>query len=872
MPRRLACSLASLIGWAALGRSAAAAPSTQAVRRTAAITIDGHLDDPGWRGVPVATDFWQQRPKEGAPPQHRTEFQIAYDDHAIYVAVRAHDDAPAAIRRLLHRRDQDSAADWVGVMFDSYHDRRTAFGFALNAAGVQRDVLLYDDTSDDGSWDAVWWGATSVDATGWSAEFRIPLGQLRFAHDEQPWGVQVMRSVGRTGETDLWAPTPRATNGFVSRFGELTGVHGLQAGRRIELLPYATGGLGHAPHDVGDPFHGAIDKRGGIGLDAKLGLTSAVTAAVTINPDFGQVEADPSQVNLTANEVYFSEKRPFFLEGTEIFQAGIGLGDGPGGSDTLFYSRRIGAAPHGSIDGTYVDSPAGTSIYGAAKVSGKTAGGWSFGLLEAVTAEESATAVDDAGARTTAVVEPLTSYSLGRLRKDLRGGKTTLGAALTAVVRDLDDPALADQLHDRAVTGSLEFNHQFADDTWTVGLHAVGSWVHGSAAAILGTQTNFRHLFQRPDATHVEVDPTRTSLTGGGLVWNLAKSGGKHWRYGTGGDLRTPGFEANDLGFHGPVDALIAWVYGAYVDNEPGDRVLSWRVNLNGWAYGSLAPELFGDGGNVNANAQFANFWNVWGGVGVDNDQVDPGGTRGGPALGRDPSGQLFGGFSSDGRKAWSIYGNASARQTWAADDWTGSVDLGVNLQARSNVELFVGPSYATGTSHDQYVTEAADADGLAHYVFGRIAQETLALTVRGAWTFTPELSLQVYAQPFIATGAYREFKQAADTRAADHDQRFAPYQAGLSRAGDVYLVDQDRDGTVDYGFDVPDFNYRELRSNLVLRWQYRPGSAAFLIWSHNQSDVVTDGQLRLGRDLGALGRAASDDVVMVKVNYWLGL
>ncbi|MBK9031501.1 MAG: carbohydrate binding family 9 domain-containing protein [Myxococcales bacterium] len=867
-----------LVAVAAVATTATAAAqpplrATEAVRRAGAIAVDGHLDDAGWRGVPIASDFWQRSPKEGQPPGHQTEFQIVYDDQAIYVGVRAHDDDPGAIRRLLHRRDQDSHADWIGVMIDSYHDRRTAFGFALNAAGVQRDVLMYDDTNEDGSWDAVWSGATSVDATGWTAEFRIPLGQLRFSEDDRPWGVQVMRYVGRSGEQDMWSPSPRSSPGFVSKFGELGGVRGVRGGRRIELLPYVTGGLARAPHDAGDPFHDGVDPRYGVGLDAKLGLTSAVTAAITVNPDFGQVEADPSQVNLSANESYFAEKRPFFVEGTEIFQFGIGQGDGPGASDTLFYSRRIGAAPHGELDGEFVDAPTGTTIYGAAKVSGKTAGGWSLGVLDAVTGEESATAVDGVGARAEGVVEPLTNYGLVRVKKDLRGGKTTVDAALTSVARRLGGTGLGDELHDQAVTGGVAVSHKFADEEWMLRARAVGSWVHGSPAAIEATQTSFRHLYQRPDADHLAVDPTRTSLTGAGLVWDLGKNGGARWRYGLGGDVRTAGFEANDLGFHGPVDSAVQWAYLARFDDEPGDRVLSWRVNTNAWVYGNLAPELFGYGGNVNGNIQFTSFWSVFGGAGIDNNLVDPGGTRGGPALATDPVGHIFGGFSSDGRKAVSLEGSFGLHRNWAADDFQGSAELGVNVQARSNVELFVGPSYATGTSHDQFVEEAVADDGSSRYVFGRIAQETLALTVRGSWTFTPDLSLQLYAQPFVAAGAYSELKTAGATRAAAHDDRFVPYQPGdLTLMDDVYVVDRDRDGAPDYAFSLPDFDVRELRSTVVLRWQFRPGSSAFFIWSHGQSDAIADGRFQLGRDLEALVSAASDDVVMIKANYWMGL
>lgn len=875
MPSRpLLCALALVVAASAAHAAGRGDDRvTDAVRRTGTITIDGRLDDAGWSSAPATTDFWQREPNEGQAPRYRTEFRIAYDDEALFVGVRAHDDAPAGIRRLLHRRDQDSAADWIGVAIDSYRDRRTAFGFALNAAGVQRDLLFYDDTNEDPSWDAVWAGAVHVDESGWSAEFRIPLGQLRFASDDRPWGLQVLRFVGRTGELDVWSPAPRGEPAWVSQFGELRGLRDLKGGRRIEVLPYVTGGVARIPHDAADPFHGAADPRYGLGLDAKVGLTSAITAAVTVNPDFGQIEADPSQVNLTANESYFAEKRPFFLEGTEIFRFGIGTGDGPGGNDALFYSRRIGAAPHGGVDGDYVDLPTGTTIYGAAKVSGKTAGGWSFGLLDAVTAEETGEGRMADGTSRHAVVEPLTNYGLVRLKKDLRGGKTALGAALTSVVRRLDGTGLDGDLHDRAFTGGLELTHKFADDKWIVRARAAGSHVHGSPAAILATQTSFRHLFQRPDADHLSVDPTRTSLVGGALVWDVSQVGGDHWRYGTGGDVRTSGFEANDLGYHGPVDGAVTWGYLGYRDTEVEGDVQSWRVNGNAWVFGNLAPELHGYGGNVNGSVQFDNFWSVFAGVEANNNLLDPGGTRGGPALALDPSANGWVGFSSDFRKSVNVYANANWGRTWAADGHRGGVEAGLNIQARSNVELFIGPSYFTATDRDQYIDEVAAGDGSPRYLFGRIQQEVLGLTVRGAWTFTPDLSLQFYAQPFLATGAYRDFKYAGDTRAAAHDDRFVAYRPSqLERVDDTYFVDEDRDGNAEYAFGLPDFAFRALRANLVMRWQYRPGAAAFAIWSHGQSDVGTDGSFDLGRDVTALARADSEDVVMVKVNYWVGL
>jgi hypothetical protein len=722
----------------------------------------------------------------------------------------------------------------------------------------------------------VWSSATSIDATGWTAELRIPLGQLRFSgKTDQRWGLQVMRYIGRDGEQSLWSPSPRSAPGFVSNFGELDGLAGLAPSRRLEVLPYATAGLGRASDAGPDPLRDAVDPRANIGIDARYGLTPAVTLTATINPDFGQVEADPSEVNLSGNETFFVEKRPFFLEGTEIFQVQIGEGGGPGGKDTLFYSRRIGAAPHGEIDGAYVDAPLGTTIFGAAKVAGKTAGGWSFGVLDAVTAEEEAVAVDGLGARTRAVVEPLTNYALAIGRKDLRDGRTSAAAAFTHVARALDGTEVADLLHDQAVTGAMTLDHKWGkDDGWHLTARGTGSWVHGSALAILEDQLAFRHMFQRPDADHVEVDPTRTSMAGWGGTWSVGGRPSEHLQVAVGGDLRSPGFEANDLGYHTGTDRWIQWLWGQYRDDEAGDRVSTWQSNVDLWWYGSQAPDFHGYGMSTNTNATFNNFWFVGGGVNLEMQRLDAGALRGGRSLVVEPSFDTWTNIHSDGRRPVSFEANLRSWRQPGTDSHAYGTTIGVTMQARSNLELFVGPNYDRQVKDGQFVEEAVDLNGASHHVFARIFQHTVGLTLRGAWTFTPDLSLQVYAQPFVATGAYRELKQTADTHAVRWDDRFAPYQPGQVERGadDVYVVDDDGDGGADYVFSVPDFSFRELRSNVVMRWQYRPGSTVFFIWSHGRSDAIADGELDVGRELRGLVRAPGENVVMVKANYWFGL
>ncbi len=873
----------AVLAFASVGARAATASAQGDGVRSAAhrlggpIAIDGHLDDAGWVDVPLTHGFVQRFPDAGKPPSHDTSFRVAYDDHALYVAIHLDDDHPDLIRGLLTRRDQNSASDWALVGIDSYHDRRTAFVFGVNPANVQRDMILFDDSQQDDSWDAVWSSASAIDAHGWSAELRIPLSQLRFAaQDRAEWGFQVQRVVARTGEESVWSPWPRSVPQVVSSFGTLGGLDGLAPARRLEVLPYATGG-GELLEEIddSDPFAARARARGNLGLDARYGLTSAITLAATLNPDFGQVEADPSQVNLSANELFFPEKRPFFLEGNDIFRYSIAQGDGGEATESLFYSRRIGAEPHGDPEGAYVDRPTSTTIYGAVKVSGKTRNGWSVGVLDAVTGEERAKVDDGAGVRTRPIVEPLANYAVGRLKKDFREGRTSVGGALTAVHRAVRGTGLEDELRDQAYAAGAQIEHRFGpDDLWEANLRLAGSWIHGTPEAIADVQTSIRHLYQRPDQDQLRFDPTRTSLAGAAAMYELGKFSGGHWGYGVGGDARTPGFEVNDLGFQRNANYALQWGFVQYRDDEPTDHVLGWNVNLNVFGFADLSPRLLTAGGDVSGNVTLANHWNAGGGLNLESNNRDPRALRGGPALRDDPSGNLWLFVGTDPRKRASGSLNVNASRKPANGSWSYGVNAGVTIQARSNLDVFVGPTLSVSEDDSQYIDEVVQAsDQSTHYVFGRIHQVVTGLTMRANWTFTPRLSLQAYAMPFIAAGAYANLKEAAMTHARDYGQRFRAYGPGeVATADDVVSIDRDRDGAADYAFEKPDFDVRQLNSTVVLRWEYRPGSAAFLIWSHAREGSTTDGQFRLGADLGALGDAPGEHVVMVKVNYWIGL
>jgi hypothetical protein len=864
-----------------LARADALAPSVraQAVRRSGAISVDGKLDEASWTAAPRQSGFVQRFPKDASKPSVETHFSIQYDDEAIFVGVWADDPQPELIRALLTRRDVDAPADAVTIAFDSYHDRRTAYAFQLNAAGVQRDMLMFDDTNQDDTWDAVWTGNVAVTPQGWTAEYRIPLSQLRFASTEnQEWGLQIVRLIGRTGEQDSWSPWPRSAPQVVSKFG-VVAIDNLRAGRRLELLPYATTGIDRMPIEDGDPLNDQYGWRRNIGLDLKYGLGSAFTLSATINPDFGQVEADPSKVNLSANELFFAEKRPFFLEGIDLFKLPIGNSDNS--VEGAFYSRRIGAAPgEPDTDFDYIKAPQATTIYGAAKLTGKTKTGWSVGVLDAVTGQEKAetflAATEDPGdpgaLRSNPVVAPLTNYAIARVKRDLNDGKTSIGMSATAVHRKLDDDRLAALLHDQAYTGGLQLQHRWADNSWTANVNLLGSWVHGSREAIAETQQGSRHYFQRPDASDVEFDPNRTSLSGLGAKWMVGQLGdAKHWRFGTGGDLRTPGLELNDAGFQFNSDRVIPFIWGQYRNDEPSKHVLNWQFNSDIFWIHTFEPRLTDYGLESNGNIQFANYWSMFGGWNIVQGRWNVNALRGGPALRTGM--QLFGywGGQTDNRKPVWFSINTYGSHNRASGQIYGGIDLGATIQARSNLDVFIGPSIFYRNDPMQYVDEVSDAADQSHFVFGRIRETDLSMTVRVNWTFSPHLTLQAYAQPFIASGRYSELKDVDNPSAERYADRFHVFAPGeLMLADDTYTAMRNDSS---FSFDRPDFNFRQLRSTVVLRWEYRPGSTVFAIWSHGRtSDAFDDGRFRFGRDLGDLGAAASENIVMVKANYWIGL
>ncbi len=867
-PAALAGQSGEVDGGGADGGRGVTPPSITAHRVLGAPpVIDGIMDEEDWSSAMIARNFVVFEPDEGARPSQRTEARVLYGDAALYVGFRAFDSSPDSIESRLARRDERPHSDWVDVVIDSYHDRRTAFWFGVNPAGVKYDAYMFDDTNEDDSWDAVWDVATHLDDAGWSAEFRIPYSQLRFdGAAEQTWGINFGRFVARHLERSLWAPISRGDGALVSRFGYLVGLSDLSPPRRLEILPYSLVRMERAPGSSANPFYDPHDFTSTVGADAKYGITTDLTLDVTINPDFGQVEADPAEVNLTAFESFFPERRPFFVEGAGIFSFPFSEGDGDMGSEGLFYSRRIGRPPRGSASAKYSQASDHTRILGAMKLSGKTRSGWSVGLLHALTGREEAQQADARGPLASEVVEPFAQYGMGRVSRDFRDGRSAVGVISTWTRRD---PATADhlRLHTSAFTGGIDGRHRFGDDRFTVSGYLLGSTVRGSADAIARTQRSSARYFQRPDARHTEYDPTLTSLDGWAGSATIAKISGGFWRFATGAMARSPGFDANDLGFMRETDFVAPFAWLGYNHYQSTEHLQRWNLNVNAWAPYSFGGEGFQKGGNINGNLTLKNFWGGYMGVAHNTGGLSNTALRGGAMLRRDASWSGWFGFWSDSRKALRVQINSNWQVTPANDSWNYRSGFNLRWRPSPRATLTAGPFMNWRRQNLQWVRRMELVD--THYLFGEMRQTTAGITTRADWTFSPTLSLQLYAQPFVSAGDYDRFKRITDPDAREYKDRFVTVVAASGKDEEI-VADIDGDGTPD-SFRNPDFNVKQFRSNVVLRWEYQPGSTLFAVWSQGRDHRSRSGDFSFGNDLGTLWDQPGHDVFMLKLSYWIG-
>ena len=839
--------------------------------------INGMLDDEAWQSGTWADNFTQNQPYSGRPESQRTEFKILYDDNNLYVAIKAFDTSPDSIVNRLSRRDQQDG-DLVGIIIDSFHDQRTGFLFGVSSTGVKYDHMLTNDgQNEDPSWDPNWWVKTSFNSEGWIAEMKIPFSQVRFEKNSgDVWGFDVGRVLYRKNETTYWQHIPKDASGLMHLFGELRGLEQIKPRKIFDVTPYGVARTETFQAIPENPFmaKGKLSSLNG-GIDAKIGVTNNMTLDLTINPDFGQVEADPSEVNLSAYETFFTEKRPFFIEGSNITSFGLGFGDGEVGNDNLFYSRRIGRRPQGYPDlnaGWNADVPVQSTILGAAKLTGKTSNGLSVGLVEAVTAKMSAE-IDTVGGRTSETVEPLTNYFVGRMQKDVNNGNTLIGGIFTATSRKLD-ASVSDFMHKAAYSGGADFTQYFKDKNWMFNFNAAFSLVEGSQKAIENTQRSSTHYFQRPDNNYSALDTNQTSLSGSGGRIQILKLNG-HWNLMSATIWKTPGFETNDIGYLREADQVLSVFWAQYNQYDPKWIYRKYNINSDVYSAWNFGGDNISKGYEWNANMDLKNFWSIWSGGALRGSSLDKSRLRGGPMM-KNP-GNINGriGITTDNRKKLIL--NASVNETIGLDESAENfyINAGIAYKPTNYLVLSFNPGFSKSYNELQYVTYR-NFNNTDRYIFASIDRKTFNASFRVNLNLSPNLTFQYWGQPFFATGRFYNHKFITNPMADRYTDRFQTYsQSQISLDGSKYNIDENLSGTTDYGFDKSDFNVQQFLSNLVVRWEYSPGSSVYLVWSQTRSSYNNSGNLNLSDDLGNLFNTEDNkphNVFLIKFSYRFGL
>jgi len=852
-------------------------PPAQAIRLSAPVDVDGVLSEAVWQNGSAITQFTMRDPIEGVDPTERTEVRIAYDDEALYIGARMYDSRPDSIVARLARRDNTPPSDEITVFLDPLHDKRTGYYFVINPASVLRDGTLFNDNWNSSSWDGVWQGRARIDEQGWTAEMKIPFSQMRSAGAGAAWGFNIRRYIQRKSEYDFIVYQPRDGSGFVSRFPELTGIETNGSGRYVEARPYVTSKGEFLQHDPNDPFNDGSKFNGDVGGDLRVGVGSNLTLNATVNPDFGQVEVDPAVVNLSDVETFFQEKRPFFVEGSSIFEFGQqGASDYWGfnysGPD-FFYSRRIGRTPQGDTpDADYADVPLGTTILGAAKLTGR-AGGFNVGTLHALTARERA----DLRMGTSdfkAEVEPLTYYGIARGQKEFNERRQGLGLMTTLAARSFDDARLRDQVNSHGLMTGLD-GWWFLDEdrVWVLSGHTAMSNVGGNSNRMVDLQRSSRRYYQRPDAGHVSVDSSATSLTGTtARVWLNKEKGNLSVNSAIG--YVSPGFEVNDLGFQTRADFINGHIGGGY----KWPKTNSWKkfFGVGGGIYSTrdFDGDVTGKGIWAWNDIELLNnySWNISGGHALRRDDTRR--TRGGPVMVAPAltEGSIY--LDGDGKSKffWSVDMGGATDEGGSWQTW---VNPSIELKPMSNLTIEVGPNFWRNYEKAQYVKTVGDPTATntygSRYVFATLDQTTVAASIRFNVSFTPNLSLQTYIQPLVSAGTYSGYKELARGRSYD----FNTYGDGASTYdATTGMVDPDGPGGPAQPFDVgnPDFNFKSLRGNAVLRWEYMPGSTFFLVWTQSRVNVDDQGGFEFRRDYNRLLDTRGDNIFLAKVTYYFTL
>lgn len=852
----------------------------EAIKLKEPITLDGVLNEKQWNGNAV-TNFVQRDPVEGHPASEKSSVWVAYDNEHLYIAAKLFDTNPDSIDQTVARRDNYVNSDWFYVYLDPHRDKRTGNFFAVNAGGSKMDGVLYNDSWNDDSWDGIWDAEVSVSDEGWAFEMRIPFSQLRFKdREDMVWGINFNRDIKRKNEMDYFVMVPKTESGFVSHFAELKGLNGIKPKQRFELLPYVVQKAQYLQHDDNDPFYKSNMYNTAFGADFKVGIGSNLNLDATINPDFGQVEVDPAVLNLSAFETFFSEKRPFFIEGSNIFGFGFGGANSNWnfnfGIPELFYSRRIGRQPQiwsDTNDDEFVDRPTETRILGALKLTGKLDSRTSLGVLSAATQKMHNTIQGPVSSREEAI-EPFTHYGVVRSRREFDEGRHAVGVIFTSVNRNLDSPAFEENLADQAYTLGFDGWTTLDDeDTYVVTGTLIGSYISGSKAFMTSLQERPYRYLQRPDANYMRLDPNRTSLEGmyGRVAINKQK--GNFYLNSAIGFI-SPGFENNDLGFQWMADRINGSVVAGYKWYESDG--LFRRKNFFIAKFNSLNFE----GKNLSNGiygrywGQFENYWEAF--IMFDHSfgNYSPSFTRGGPLAKFGPSSYFYGSLLTDSRKDWRVEPSASyGTNKYGSYDYNLSLDF--TWKPQPNLSISFGPGYSFNFEKMQWVDSFEDATEIftygKRYVFAELTQKTISANIRLNWSFTPDVSLQWFVQPFFTVGDYNKFKQFA--RPSGDEYTLYGDKVVYDEANEEYFVDPDGSGP-SLGFTVsePDFNFKSIRSNMVLRWEVLPGSIFYLVWTHDKTNFEDPGDFKPGRDFNNLMSARPDNIFLAKFSYWLDI
>ena len=788
------------------------------VRVPHAPRVDGHLDDAAWVAAPASDAFTQKFPHDGDPPTYPTRVRVVYDDDSVYVAIECTQSGARLAR--LTRRDREVGDDRVSIDVDTSHDRRSAFHFQVSAAGVLGDGLRYDDTELSTDWDEVWQAEVAQTTTGWTAEIRIPLRILRLHRGVDTWGLQVRRWHGTSGELDEWSYTSRDTGGEVSRYGDVGPFEGLNPRQSIALVPFALTRAVRTDAAIPSTYGDGLSEAAG--LDLAWRPAANVTVVGAILPDFAQVEADQVVINLTTSEIEFPEKRPFFLQGFDLFQTPI----------QLLYTRRIGetASSPALPDGVTQIRPVGAApILGAAKLVAN-AGGVELGALSAVTG-----GVDAATDRGDVPAVALQSHHVARAR--FTQGGIAIGALATArIAGDAVYPTVMDGAlcpsGDVVATAT-----RCAHDAYSGGLD--GAWRSGdgawkAAAQLAATRAEGGPPRMRPDGTIV-----RSGDSGVGGIVDLAKQGGSlrgefiYEGYSRRFDIDDLGFQSRANLHHASLDleAFTAKPFGPFIESKTRLE-LFWRRNLDG---------LPGPSGyQWNASGTTTGLWHGflelhWRPAVFDDRELGDG-----RALQRSGKLGIEANLRSDSRRAVGGGIGVYAASTHSGGVVTASAAL--DVRPRDDFELSIAPELLLDRGEPRFV----DGSDPAGPRFARLDARSFGVTLRTTWTLKRNLTLQAYVQALLATIRFRDAFVADPTL-------------------HVIGIDDLRPG----GFDPASYDAREgaLNANLVARWEYRPGSTAFLVYSHAQSPT-TD---RATYEPAALLRGPAQDVALLKLSWaWL--